>query len=116
VDLRDLMRRHARGPLVRLTHHGETAVYTPAGGDPIDVDVVVDRKDVEPAIPGAPARAVRLTAHVFLPRGDGTTGVAAVNPGDTLTLPMRLGAAAKVARVVAILSQDEGGFLLEVKA
>ncbi len=111
-----MMARHARTTLVRTDHGGELVTYTPAGGTAFaDLAVVVQRRDVEPVVPGV-RQVARLVAEVFVPRGDGTTGPAAVVPGDTMTLAMRLGADPVDARVTRILSQDEGAFVVEVKA
>lgn len=117
MNLRETMQRHARHALVRGDHHGEPVTYTPQGSDtPFEgVVVVVNRRDVEPAVPGV-TRVARLLAEVFLPRGDGITGPAAVAPGDTMTLAMRIGSDPVVARVTEILSQDEGAFVVVVKA
>lgn len=108
-----MLPRHAAA-LTRLDHHGEEFTYTPAGGSPITVRGTVNRLDIEPAVPGA-TRTGRLLSTVFLPRVAGL-GVLQVTPGDTVTVAMRLGEAAVVARVVRVVSQDEGAFLFEVKA
>lgn len=105
-----MMARHAAGPLVRASHHGETVTYTApdAAGD---VTAVVDRLDVEP-LDGA-AQVARRTAIVFLPTSE--LPVSSVEPGHTLRLPMRIGETAVACRITRIISQDEGGYLVEVR-
>jgi hypothetical protein len=106
MDLRAMMARHARTSLTRLDHHGEEITYTPAGGEPRTVRAVVNRRDLQPIDPNV-TRVARLFAIVTLPR-DAEVGVLAVAPGDTLLLPMRLGEAPVVARVLEIVYQDDG--------
>lgn len=104
-----MMARHARTTLTRLDHYGEEILYVDR-----TVRAVVERRDVEPLDGEMPAIA-RLTCTVFIAR-DAVTGITAVAPGDEVTLAMRLGDGDTVARVTRIISQDEGGFLVEVAA
>lgn len=114
MNLKAMMARHARRVLVRLDHYGETVTYTPVGGVAVQVQAVVERKDVEPLDEQISAVG-RLLCQVFIAR-DAAVGVLAVAPGDTMTLALRMGAEPVAARVTRILSQDEGGFLIEVAA
>lgn len=114
MTLRDMMARHARITLTRLSHYGEQVTFTPAGGTSRTVRVVVTRLDVEALSPDV-QRVARKTANVFVPR-DATVGTLTIAPGDTFTMAMRLGEATQVVRVRRIISQDEGGFEVEVAA
>lgn len=109
-----MMARHARTTLTRHSHHGEDILYQSIEGSETTVRAVVDRRDVEP-IDGVMPAIARLVCNVFIPR-DATVGVLTVLPGDRVTLAMRLGDDAVEARVTRIVSQDEGGFLVEVAA
>jgi hypothetical protein len=109
-----MMARHARVTLTRYSHHGEDILYRSAGGSEVTVRAVVERRDVEP-IDGVMPAIARLACTVFIAR-DATVGVLAIAPGDVVTLAMRLGDEPVDARVTRIVSQDEGGFLVEVAA
>lgn len=109
-----MMARHARVTLTRLSHYGEEITYTPAGGAARTVRAVVSRLDVEPLSPDV-QRVARKTANVFVPR-HATIGTLTIAPGDTFTLAMRLGDAVQTVRIRRIISQDEGGFEVEVAA
>lgn len=111
MSLRDLMQRHARGPLVRLDHFGEEVVHIDGEGTETTVKAVVDRLDVEPSA-GSP-RVARMTAVVAFPR-DGENGVGAVAKGDELRLAMTVGDDPVEARIRRIVSQDEAMFVVEV--
>lgn len=106
-----MMARHAAGALVRSDHHGEDVVLVRADDTEVTVAAVVDRMDIEPS--DVTPRAARLMAMVFLPMA--TIGTAPA-PGDRLRLAMRLGGTATTARITRIVTQDEGGVLVEVKS
>lgn len=113
MTLRETMARHARTTLVRLDHHGEEVTYHFQDGTPDRVvQAVVDRRRLEPR--DGDTRLAAMTATVFLPRHD-TLGVEAFTDGDEITLPMRLGATPVRRRITELLSEDEGGFELEVR-
>lgn len=113
MTLRETMARHAL-ILTRLDHFGEELVYAFKAGGTRTVRAVVDRLDIEPAMPGQPQIKVRR-AHVCIPR-DATLGITAVVNGDKVTMAMRVGEAPEVARVRRIVTQDEGFFLVEVES
>lgn len=118
MTLRDTMARHARTVLTRSDHFGETVTFrakgAPSNGSQDrDVRAVVDRLDIEPAMPEA-RQVGKLRAIVALPR-HATTGITAVTPGDRLLLAMRIGEAPSLARIKRIVSQDEGMFTVEVE-
>lgn len=103
-----MMARHAAGPLTRTDHNGESVTVT-QGETATVVDAVVDRLDLEPS--EATTRISRLVALVFLPTSELPR---TPQDGDTVTLPMRLGETATTARITRVVSQDEGGTLVEV--
>lgn len=110
-----MMKRHARGTLTRLDHHGEEVTYQFKDGSPDRVvRAVVDRQDSEPAAAGV-RQVARLRALVAVPRDD-TVGILKVTPGDKILLAMRLGDDAVSARVRRIPSQDDALFTLEVES
>jgi hypothetical protein len=108
VTLREMMARHAAGPLIRADHHGEPVTVTQGETETV-VSAVVDRLDLEPS--EATTRVSRLVALVFLPRSPLPR---LPQDGDTVTLAMRLGDTATAARITRVVSQDEGGVLVEV--
>lgn len=109
MTLRAMMARHAAGALTRVDHHGEAVDYITADAE-TTVNVVVDRLDAEPS--ESSSRVVRLAAMVFIPT---TSLPVPVAPGHSLLLAMRLGDTPTVARITRIVSQDEGGVLVEVQ-
>jgi hypothetical protein len=114
MTLRETMARHARTTLTRPDHFGEVVVYRFKSGAPDrTVRAVVNRLDIEPGAPNVP-QVGRLRALVAIPF-DATDGITTVAPGDKIELALRLGAAAVVARVKRIESQDEGMFVVEVE-
>jgi len=115
MTLRDTMRRHAVGPLTRADHFGEEVTYVFKDGSPDrTVRAVVNRLDREPAAPGA-MQVAKVRAIVVIPR-DGDVGILTIDPGDKLSIAMRLGEEPAAARIIRIVSQDEGAFELEVEA
>lgn len=109
MTLRQMMARHAAGALTRVDHHGEAVDYI-IGDAEVSVNVVVDRLDVEPG--ESSSRFVRFAAMVFIPTA---SLPAAVAPGHAIRLAMRLGDTPTIARITRIVSQDEGGVLVEVQ-
>jgi len=114
MSLRDLMGRHARGPLVRLDHNGESIVYRPkGGGTPVTMAVVVDRSLRLDPISDQHSRVAARAAVVFVPRGAGVDTVAA---GDQMDIAIEDEQGAVVrCRVDEILSSDAGGWTVRVQ-
>lgn len=112
ADLRQMMARHASTTLVRLDQFGEEVTYRPLAGAERKIQVVVNRRDLEPLAPGVP-RVARLQAIVWIPR-DPTIGVPTLAVGDVLVLALRLGAAEIAARVKRVLAEDEAAYEVEV--
>lgn len=112
MTLRDLMNRHARTVLTRIDHFGETVTYVFKAGGSRQVRAVVNRLDVQPAGPGV-SQIGRQTATVFIAR-HATDGVMSHTKGDKLELALELGGDEVEARIVRVIDEDEGGFLLEV--
>ncbi|MBL8752266.1 MAG: hypothetical protein JNK15_03110 [Planctomycetes bacterium] len=108
------MARDARTILVRADHHGELVTYRFRAGGTRQFLAVVNRLEKTGAAPGIEQISV-LRAHVFVPR-HATNGITQVTTGDRIDLAMRIGDEVTTARVEDVLSQDEGGFLLEVHA
>lgn len=109
------MARHAAGALTQLGHNGEVVIVitgTGSEGGEVEtsVNAVVDRLDVEPT--EGTARVVRLAAMVFLPTA---SLLATPVPGDKVRLAMRLGGTVSDARITRLVTQDEGGVLVEVQ-
>jgi len=111
VSLREKMRRHMKGPLTRLAHHGEEIVHVAGEGTRTTVRAVVDRLDVESS--EGTTRVARLTAVVSFPN-DPVDGVGSLSNKDTFELAMRLGGPTVTARYRRLITQDEGAFLVEV--
>lgn len=115
MTLRETMARDARRTLTRLDHFGEDVVYRFKADDSTrTVRAVVNRLGVDRVTPGVP-QVGRLRAIVSIPFDD-TVGVTAVEKGDVLELPMRLGGDVVTARIVDVISHDEGLWDLEVQA
>lgn len=114
MTLDDLMRRHGEKVLGLTRQCAEDAVWHFAdGSEDRDVRVVVHRQLLEPVnATGQVGGAVHL-ARVFIARNE-NNGVLRVAAGDEITLVMRVGAAASRCRIVEILSEDPGGFELQV--
>tara|TARA_R110000782_G_scaffold70464_1_gene141548 strand:+ start:4929 stop:5261 length:333 start_codon:yes stop_codon:yes gene_type:complete len=110
VTLRQTIARHAAGALTRADHFGEDVIVV-QGEVSTTVSAVIDRLDVEPM--DSTSRIVRLTALVFLPVSNLPSTPTA---GDRVTLAMRLGDAATSNRITRLVSQDEGGVLVEVQS
>lgn len=93
---------------------GEVVVYTKIVGNvatPVTINAQVSREDVQP-IPGMPHGLVSKTLRVFVPAGS----VSGIDIGaDTVTLPERQGGPNVVKRVVRIVSQDPGGWTVELQ-
>lgn len=114
MNLSDLMARHARRDLTRLNQCGEPVTWHFADGSPDrEFRAVIDRQLLEPMNGiGVTAGAVR-GARVWVPR-DSTSGVERVVEGDDVTVRLRIGYPPARCRVVETLSEDEGGFLVQV--
>ncbi|MEQ9330268.1 hypothetical protein [Thalassobaculum sp.] len=72
---------------VLFSRLGVAGVYTPAGGDPVDLVVILDQVDSDVGVPGvgvrAPERFVRVRVAELAAPARGATLVVA---GETLTL------------------------------
>lgn len=111
MTLRETIARHAADVLNRTDHFGEVVTYTPIGGSPVSVQVVVDRRDIESA--ESTTRVGRLSAYVFVPK---SKLASYPSPGDSITMAMTMGASASTARVTSVIEEDEGGVLVEVQS
>ncbi len=106
----DLLKAHAKGIFASGAQFGETATYTFRNQTTRTVKVNVFRDSPQPG----QGRAAVPEIRCFIPN-DPTDGVEAVNKqGDTLTLSERQGGEAKVHRIVEILTQDPGGWMVRL--
>lgn len=115
MNLDALMARHAR-TLVRASRGGESVTWHFADGSPDrSFLAIVDRQLLEPlntiGIPGAAA----LAARVWVPRG-AAEGVETVSEGDQVSVVLRLGFPAARCRITSVVSEDAGGYLVQVQA
>lgn len=90
--------------------NGETATLYPKAGGSRSVQVVVDREGIVADEDGD--GAIELVT-VFI-SSDATLGVTEIVDGDQLELEFEIGKGAVRGRIEKILTQDAGGFLLEV--
>lgn len=114
MSLRDLIVRHASGPLTRVDHFGEAITYVPKTGAPVTFNAVVDRTGVEPLSPSA-RNISQLRFTVFVAR-HATRGILEHRPGDAIRCAPQIGAPVKDCRITRVVTEDEGGWLFEVTA
>jgi hypothetical protein len=113
MTLRETMARHAR-VLTRADHNGELVTYQFKSGAPDRTFLaVVQRLGKQPVAPGAP-QAVKNRALVFVPN-DAIAGVQTHVAGDTIAMAMVLGGQVVDARIIDVITQDEGGWTFEVQ-
>jgi len=87
---------------------GEDVTYTKRGGGSRTVKAVVTYPG--PDSMTAPSSLVAPTVNVLV-CNNSTTGISSTEVdrgGDTITVPLRIGKGAKVTRIIAIESQNEG--------
>ncbi len=114
MTLRDMMARHARGPLTSLAHMGELVTHIAAGTNvEREIRCGVNRLEVEPSGPGV-REIGRLRAILDIPN-DATIGLTSVSAGDRFVLAMRIGGTAKACRLKRTISKDEGMIVVEVE-
>ncbi len=97
--------------LVRL-NLTESVVYTPAGGDPLTINAVVDRPGPDPLAGG---QAALIHVQVL---NDASVGVDldALDAGsDTITIAERYGGTAKARRIQRLGEHDSEWVMLEVQ-
>lgn len=111
MSFEDDFRATAAGDLAAAL--GEPVLYTPAGGTARTIDVIVKRP---PASTVAPTSHAAPQLELFIPRSDDTAvGLPSIDVGgDTVTLADYPGRAARVCRVVQILS-TVGGWTLRLR-
>lgn len=118
MTLRDVLRRHARGPLTRLDHFGELVDFKQAGATTwqIGVHAVVDRKGRQVHELGD-RRLELLTALLWVPAdAAAVAGIPSPQNGARFRFAMDLGGAIVETRWQRTLEVDEGGYQLEVVA
>lgn len=114
MNLPDLMRRHAESAIANSAHLAEEATWHYAGGgQDRQVRVVVNRQQLEPANGIGGTAASARSARVWLARNS-INGVTAVADGDEITVAIRLGAPPERCRIVEVVTEGHGGFLLQV--
>jgi len=102
--------------LVTLTDvdfFGEPAVYTPAGGTPRSVQVLVIR---DPLVANGGERIATKSVTINV-SADSRVGIPAkpARNADTITVAWNLGDAPKAYVIVEIVAQDAGGWHLKLK-
>lgn len=116
MTLREIMQRHAQGPLVNPSHFGELVTYEFKDGSPErSFNAVVERLGIEAAQPGSVRFIGTRVAVVEFPR-HATLGVESIADGDRIRVPMQVGEVPVSARIRKILTQDEAAWKVEVVA
>jgi hypothetical protein len=98
-----------------FAREGEAASYLRPGSDPRTILVVADREPADSLTIGDGVPTPRLRIHV---RNHPTAGItpAELDRGrDRIRLPLRIGEAPRDLQVAAILHQDDGVLVLEVR-
>jgi len=90
--------------------NGESATLYPKAGGSRSVQVVVDR---EGRVSDEDGDGAFELVTVFI-SSDATVGLTAIVPGDQLEVEFELGQGVAKGRIEKILTQDAGGWLVEV--
>lgn len=108
MSFKTLIKKDSRNCLFRNRgEFTETVTYTPSAGAPKSIEVIVNRKRLDPADEDS-GRVLLNQIDIYI-ANDSAYGVTSINKGfDKVSLPAAIGGTAIDWVVVDIMDQDEG--------